>query len=252
MSLDISHILSGWPFKPGEVNVRRIKGDDGLEKIQLRLDLGILQMEITGRPDGTRPHGFESLLDYFRDELAKHRQVTGSTADFHLDSEDCEALRSESIMYYHRYLAMFVLGDYEAVAEDTKRNLELFDFCLTYAEQDQDRYYLEQYRPYVQMMYTRARARLAMERQSITEALGIVRAGIKDIQKTCEEFEQGEDVAVTELAVLKALAREIESREQLDPVARLRKQLREAIEEERYEDAADIRDELDRVKHEAE
>jgi hypothetical protein len=249
MSLDISGILSSWPFKPGEVNVRRIRGDDGRDKIQLRLDLGILQMEVTGRPDGARPHGFESLLDYLRDELAQHRRMSGSAADFTLDSEDCEALRSESIMYYHRYLAMFVLGDYAAVAEDTKRNIELFDFCLAYAEEDSDRYYLEQYRPYVQMMSTRARARLAMDRNRASEALKIVHEGIRDIKETCEEFEQGEDVAVTELAVLKALAREIEARMELDPVARLRRKLRKAIEEERYEDAAEIRDKIDRRVH---
>ncbi len=252
MSLDISGILNSWPFQPGEVNVRRITGDDGRDKIQLRLDLGILQMEVTGRPDGLQPHGFESLLDYFRDELGKHRRITGSSAGFELDSGDCENLRSESIMYYHRYLAMFVLGDYESVVDDTRRNLELFDFCLAYAEEDQDRFYLEQYRPYVQMMHTRARARLAMDRNRTSEALRIVRDGIEDIRETCEEFEQGEEAAVTELAVLKALAKEIEARVELDPVERLRKQLRKAIEEERYEDAATLRDELDRVAHGAE
>ena len=31
----------------------------------MRIDLGLLQMELDGRPDGQRPHGFESLLDYY-------------------------------------------------------------------------------------------------------------------------------------------------------------------------------------------
>lgn len=249
MSLDISGVLNSWPFKPGEVNVRRITGDDGRDKIQMRLDLGILQMEVTGRPDGEMPHGFESLLAYYRDELAKHHRVTGSSAGFELDSSDCEDLRAESIMYYHRYLAMFVLGDYAAVVADTGSNLELFDFCLAYATDEQDRFYLEQYRPYVQMMHTRAKARLAMDRNRDSEALRIVREGIEDIRETCEEFEQGEEAAMTELAVLKALAREIEARVELDPMTRLRKQLRKAIEEERYEDAAALRDELERATH---
>ena len=39
MDFDISDILKHWPFKPGEVNVRRIIGSDGREKLQLRLDL---------------------------------------------------------------------------------------------------------------------------------------------------------------------------------------------------------------------
>ena len=52
MSFDISHLLSKWDYKPGEISVRRIKGRDGQEKIQLRVDLGILQMNTEGRPDG--------------------------------------------------------------------------------------------------------------------------------------------------------------------------------------------------------
>ena len=38
MSLDISHILEDWPFEPGKVTARRVRGDDGRDKIQLRLD----------------------------------------------------------------------------------------------------------------------------------------------------------------------------------------------------------------------
>ena len=36
---------------------RKIVGEDGKEKLQVRLDLGLLQMELNGRPDGERPHG---------------------------------------------------------------------------------------------------------------------------------------------------------------------------------------------------
>ena len=61
---DISRVLREWTFDATKVNVRRILGEDGKEKIQLRLDLGVLQMEVDGRPDGKRPFGQESLLDY--------------------------------------------------------------------------------------------------------------------------------------------------------------------------------------------
>ena len=64
MSKDITSILAGWDFDPDELQVRIVAGDDGRDKIQMRIDLGLLQMELTGRPDGERPHGFESLLDY--------------------------------------------------------------------------------------------------------------------------------------------------------------------------------------------
>jgi hypothetical protein len=64
MSLDLNTILKDWPHENGNVKVRKITGLDGREKLQLRVDLGVLQMEVTGRPDGERPHNCESLLEY--------------------------------------------------------------------------------------------------------------------------------------------------------------------------------------------
>ena len=42
MNFDISHLLSHWDYQPGQVVVRKFTGKDGAEKIQLRVDLGIL------------------------------------------------------------------------------------------------------------------------------------------------------------------------------------------------------------------
>ena len=44
MDFDISPLLEQWPYKPGQVVVRKFKAKDGKEKIQLRVDLGLLQM----------------------------------------------------------------------------------------------------------------------------------------------------------------------------------------------------------------
>jgi hypothetical protein len=66
---DITPVLKGWDYEPGTINVRKINGVDGSAKLQMRVDLGLLQMEMSGRPDGVRPHGCESLLDYFEREL---------------------------------------------------------------------------------------------------------------------------------------------------------------------------------------
>jgi len=69
MSFDLTKALQDWPFEPGQINVRLIQGDDGLSKVQMRVDLGILQMETEGRPDGSRPMGFDTLLDYHETRL---------------------------------------------------------------------------------------------------------------------------------------------------------------------------------------
>ena len=249
MSLDINDILHDWPFKPGEVNVRRILGRDGREKIQLRLDLGMLQMETSGLPDGQEPHGHESLLGYYEHLLEEHRQSHGSEEGFTLDGKASELLRVEGVMFYHRYLAEFVLGDYAAVQRDTKRNLQLFDFCHRYAADESDRQVLEQYRPYVMMMHARAGARAAINATRPKRALAIVREAIRAIRAFYESYDAPEAAEESsELAVLKALAREVKSRVPVDPATKLRKQLRQAIAEERYEDAAHLRDQLEQLK----
>ena len=51
-SHDLRRILAGWDYEPHQITVRKIAGDDGAIKIQMRLPLGVLQMEVSGRPDG--------------------------------------------------------------------------------------------------------------------------------------------------------------------------------------------------------
>src|ERR687883_394689 len=85
-SKDILPLLKGWDYEPGTINVRKIHGADGLPKLQMRLNLGLLQMEMSGRPDGARPHGCESLLDYFEEQLREHEDQHGTDLGFHLTS----------------------------------------------------------------------------------------------------------------------------------------------------------------------
>src|SRR5436190_24365483 len=109
MSLDLNDLLRDWPHEPGQLKVRKIVGTDGKEKLQLRIDLGLIQMEATGRPDGQRPHGCESLLEWHK-ERAEDAESRGDK--FTLGADDCGELQQEGIQYYHRYISLFQLGDY--------------------------------------------------------------------------------------------------------------------------------------------
>ncbi len=155
---DITPVLRGWDYEPGTINVRKVSGLDGAPKLQMRLDLGLLQMEMTGRPDGTRPHGCESLLDYFEKQLIDHRRRNGTDLGFQINPSSCQSLREEAVMYYHRYLSLFVLEEFPGVVRDTARNLRVLDLCHKFAAEEQDRLVLEQYRPYITMMNARAQA----------------------------------------------------------------------------------------------
>lgn len=246
---DITPLLKGWDYEAGTINVRKISGNDGTQKLQMRLDLGLLQMELTGRPDGARPHGFDSLLEYFESLLSDHKQRNGTELGFHLTGSQCQSLREEAVQYYHRYLSLFVLEDFDGVVRDTARNLRVLDLCGKYAVDEQDRLILEQYRPYITMMNARAAASLLIEQNKFKEALAAVDEGITSIKEFFERFGQEEACASSsEIKVLKRFAREIRKKMPIDPLTKLQSQLDKAVKAERYEDAARLRDEIQRRK----
>ena len=57
MSDDIGKILENWDYRLGRVDARRVSGDDGSEKLQMRIDLGLR----TNR----RRHGLGNPGTYF-------------------------------------------------------------------------------------------------------------------------------------------------------------------------------------------
>lgn len=240
---DIAPIIKGWAYEPGTINVRKVIGSDGNPKLQMRLSMGLLQMEMSGRPDGERPHGFESLLDYFESQLKDHRSRNGTELGFHLTGEQCHGLREEAMMYYHRYLSLFVLEEFPAVVRDTQRNMRLMDLCAAYAMEERDRLMMEQYRPYITMMNTRAAASIAFKEKRYGDALTIVQEGMDRIGDFFRRFGQEERYSqINEVKVLEAFARDIRGKMPADSADRLQERLERAIREERYEEAARLRD----------
>ena len=242
MSLDLNDILSDWPHEPGGLQVRRIEGSDGKPKIQLRLDLGVLQFELNGRPDGTQPHGLESLLEYHQQRAREAEEGDGK---FELTEDEVSDLQSEGIQYYHRYVALFQLGDWHAVARDTRRNLDMFNFVEKYAVDEELAWSVQQFRPYVLMMSTRAKASLALEKNDAEAAIGLVEKGIKTIQKFLTDADEEDHIKENvEIASLREWMKELKKKRKVSPLEKLRKEMDAAIRAEQYERAAALRDEI--------
>jgi UvrB/uvrC motif len=239
---DIQPILDGWDFEPGSVNVRIVRGLEGREKVQMRVDLGLLQMEMDGRPDGARPHGAESLLDHLD---GKARTKGDRSEEFHLSDAVCDELLREGLQYYYRYLSFFHLGRYDLAARDTARNLRLFAFVRQYATTEQAKWRFDQYRPYVLMMNTRARALPMYEAKRYRESIEIVAEGIAAIWEFLVEHDmQDQEDECLELEFLKHWRSEIDRARPLDVTEKLQRQLDNAIRNENYERAAQLRDQL--------
>ncbi|MEM9187093.1 MAG: UvrB/UvrC motif-containing protein [Planctomycetota bacterium] len=255
--MDISSLIDGWDFTPDEITVRSIVGDDGKEKLQLRIDLGLMQLEIDGRPDGQTINGFESCLDWRRDQQASHDRANPDGAPYQLESEDCAELMREGIQYYHRYISFWHTNRYELCARDTKRNLDLFAFVREHAKYDRDKLQFDQWRPYVTMMHARAVGTPLVELQQWDAAVGAIDAAIAGVERFLADYGQEEQAEkMGELVflkrwrkeVLKAGGRDEEGAGGDDPLARAQAALAAAIDEERYEDAARLRDELRRLE----
>lgn len=250
---DISRVLAEWDYDPDAVTVRLVEGYDGKPKIQMRVDLGLIQMELNGRPDGTRPAGCESWLEYYRQRKLAHDELNPQ-APFVLDEEACERLWREAVQYYHRYLSCWHLELFDEVIRDTKRNLELFAFIRQYADDEQNRLQFDQWRPYVIMMNTRAVATPLLNRRKLKKALRVVEAGIDAIQVFLEDYDQTDRASeLAELGNLKQwreeIADELASRERARPktvVEQLEEQLQLAVQSEHFERAAELRDEIRR------
>ena len=247
-ALDLSPLLAGFDFTPGEVNVRKIIGVDGKARYQLRLDLGLLQMELSGRPDGRRPHGCASLLDYHQERLLAHRSTFGHDRGFLLSPDDCRELRDEAGMYYHRYLCAFVLGEHAAVVRDARRNLGAIEFCRLWAAEPDDRAAMEAYLPYVVMMQARASAMLCLQAGRFDMGARVVASALRRIKRHYRRHGgQAAYAASREVRVLKKVARQLRKATPVTPARRLARLLARAVREENYERAAQLRDELARL-----
>ena len=249
MNLDIGHMLNDWEFDPDEFHARQIKGKDGVEKIQIRIDMGILQLEMAGRPDGQRPHGFASLLEYYEEMVETHELDAETGEPFLLEGEECEALFQEAWQYYHRYLSLFYLEDYDGVVEDTEHTLRIFNLVQTYADNEDDKWYFEQYYPHAVMMQARGLAMKALDQELYAVALEQVRKGIVRIEQFIEDWEDElleEDLP--ELAFLNDWYEELEKERPLSQEEQLERDLVTAVEAENFEEAARLRDKLKTIK----
>ncbi len=248
MNKDIGSLLNNWEYAPGELKVRKVVGADGRDKIQIRMDLGLMQLEWTGRPDAQKPHGCESLLNFYQTkEVDWEGPRTGDA--FRLSRQDCWALAQEAMQYYWRRISFFELKEYEGAESDADHNLAILDLCNRYAEHDEDRQMAEQYSVFVTAHRFQARALAQLEHEDYQSGLTEIRAGIERVEALLAE--QGKlDYAAEcpELLFLKEWEGEVERSRPLSQVEQLQADLQMAVEQENFERAATLRDRLQSIE----
>jgi hypothetical protein len=238
---DLRLLLDRWPYDPSD-NVRIVRGADGRPILQVRLALGIEQYELEGRPDGQKPYGKETALDYHLERLAKAKS-SGQAAAFELSPSDCAELFDEGTLFYYRYLHLFQAKDWRRTMRDTERNLRLFDFVRQHAQRPADQEHLEKWRPYLLRMNAAARAMLELTRADYSGSLRIVQAAIEQIESLPEREEEAFLLErQRSLEALRDLATQIEQNRPLSELERLERELQQAVAAQKFERAAVLRD----------
>jgi UvrB/uvrC motif len=239
---DIDFILRDWEYKPGMVQPRLVQTHTGRQVIQMRVELGVLQIETSGRPDGASPHGFPTYFNYLQ-EQARMAQKSGHT--FVLGEEQCQEADREFVQYYHRRMCWLQLRQWARALADADHTIGFMDFVALHSPSDEYRQAHEQYRGLVLFQRTQAAAALEVEKDNPEGAIDEVRNGLELLRVFFAgydlEGQMEEDGMVQHL-------RQIETnlRQQFNIQATLQEQLAQAVANEDYEQAARIRDALRR------
>ncbi len=240
---NIDAILHRWPYDPDTLNVRSAKGDDGRTVIQMRIDMGVLQLETAGRPDGDKPLGFDTYYDYLLAEELRDD-------DMMLDEEQCHAIDREFVQFYHRRICWLSLKMFTHALADADHTLGLMDFCQNHSPDEQWTMSHEQYRPFVLFHRIQAAALAELEEDRPEAAVHQINLGLDDLRDLYTEHD-AEDVFEDDELVARLTDLRESLRDHYDVGRTLDEQLQDAVAKEQYELAARIRDELARRKAES-
>ena len=227
MNVDLESLLRDFPYEPGRLNARLVRLEDGREVLQVRVEMGLLQMEAVGRPD-RKSVRFEPT--------AAVRAPIGAA--------EAAAIRLELVQYQQRAIAFLAIGETRRALADADQVLAASAHLVRWAPESEAEW-AEGARFSAIVLRTRAAAaRLATGGRG-REAGAIIDAGIALLRDSAERSGIAEHFeALGDVTALKALRDTLVP--QLPPAQRseLESRLRAAIQSENFELAAILRDEL--------
>ena len=234
---DIDTVLKNWNYTPGEVNARRVKARNGRDLLQMRVDMGLLQMETDRRPDGTRPHGAETYFDYLVGEAIREGE------GFELSEEQCSEADREFVQFYHRRLCWLSLREYQRAAKDADHSLAFMDFVREHSPDQEWTLSHEQYRPFVLFHRVQAGALAILDDDGPELAIAEINRGLEQFRELFIRYDAEDQFETDELVQRLQEMRE-SVRRRFEVGQTLDEQLADAVRCENYELAAELRDQL--------
>ena len=253
-SKDLMTVLEDWPDGAGVLRVRKLIGDDGESFIQMRVDLGVLQMQLDGRPDGERPYGHATMLEYMR------KRIAGTSRRVRMSDSKEEALTREMLQYYRRRISLMALAEqlkstgeegqaddcFRRAVADADHNLAILDLLTEhYADEEFIRQHTG-YRAFILMHRTACLAERSLLNSDAERAIEQIKAGRSAIEECANEADGYDDDDDEDdgafIRELQNMERRIRAKHSCDRT--LREQLEDAIAAEDFEQAARLRDAL--------
>lgn len=232
---DITPILARWEFAQGAPQLRFLVGIGDIVRIQIRLEAGILQFEVTGRPDGSRPHECESWFEHW------------SNRGERVPWEGCSALLSEVALYHQRAVAFMLLDDFAACAADCARNIAAVAFVQRRAAEGVDTEACPSLHVAAVLLRTRAEASACVRQRDTQGALAAIDRGLAALNPPVGNDAQRHESQSPESALLRsmrdALVPKLPSSQRVD----LENRLKSALRLENYELAVILRNELRQI-----
>lgn len=252
--MDLSIVIGDWPHddKDESTNVRKVMGVDGTMKIQLRIRSGVIQWDIDGRPDSTKPHGFPTVLDYCIYLLAHPSSSGGEVEESQseLSAELVSELAEELFDYYRRSRALFYLADYRRALSDAVHNLKILRLIRECCADEAIVFSYDRYRPSLVVDRSRAEMLLHLRGGDTRKALDALNNGIRDVEAFCIEYELEDQWGDNpERQILIDLRRSLREKHSVplndeELLQSLKVEQEIAIRRENYEMAARLRDKI--------
>ena len=182
----LDQILDALGFDENE-QIRCVQREDGREALLLQMNrFSLVRLYVTGRPDGKRIEGHDSYYEWVLARIEDYKKEKGSDIGFQMDTKEWQVLFSESADRYVRYLLFSGIQRWQDVERDTRTNVHVADLARRYADDDVA-WSIYQYKGYILMMNTIARAELALAEKDPQEATAILSEGLEKIGTYCRE-----------------------------------------------------------------
>ena len=249
MTFDLSEVTEGWIKRGERQSARLIRAANGRPVLQLYEALAVFQMEISGRPDGVRPAGCDSMLQMMQSRARTNSPQRPTPQNWmELDREFAQynqrrkaavlvaaAAKAQSIGEWARVL-------YELAAHDTAHCLEILAFAETEHPTGRLPSVGPELRPVLTTQQTIALAQLALIAEDHELAVERLHDGTSTLCRLLDQqgiTNTGENAYVRELNAMEQRIREEHGIQQT-----LSEQLDDAVGHEDFERAASLRDRI--------